>query len=404
MDVGTRDETLDTSGSMLALKNTYLKTLKHTNETLNYGMIQMSGGDMQMDYDQERTYFRGHCLEYDVTDMFQMMVDCALEPRSVLAANVARSKNQKSHDLHNHLAKYDPTANNQDLLLRTAYGYKTLGMPRLGLENNVANIDARLMQQFMMDNITPKKTLIVASGVKSHREYVDLVRERLGELCGVPEHEYLREKAEYIGGEYRTWTESPQTNISLCWESVPWKNRDVPAFYVMQTLIGSATAFSSGGPGKGMYCRAITNLMQQYDFVDSASAINSHFTDSGLFGMNIEGPGAQSAELLQVLLQEMHRLREPIPEAELARAKNILKMNVIMAMERQDERLEEIARNFMTFGDLTFAQYCEKIDAVTSDQINACASKTLSGKPTMLVTGGAINLVPTITDISKQLN
>lgn len=51
INVGTRDETEETSGSLLALKNTYLKTLKHTNETINYGMIQMSGGDMQMDYD-----------------------------------------------------------------------------------------------------------------------------------------------------------------------------------------------------------------------------------------------------------------------------------------------------------------------------------------------------------------
>ena len=51
VDVGTRDETAETSGALLALKNTYLKTLKHTNETINYGMIQMSGGDMQMDYD-----------------------------------------------------------------------------------------------------------------------------------------------------------------------------------------------------------------------------------------------------------------------------------------------------------------------------------------------------------------
>ena len=39
MDVGTRDETHETSGACLALKNTYLKTLKHTNETINYGMI-----------------------------------------------------------------------------------------------------------------------------------------------------------------------------------------------------------------------------------------------------------------------------------------------------------------------------------------------------------------------------
>jgi hypothetical protein len=39
IDVGTRDETHETSGALLALKNTYLKTLKHTNETINYGMI-----------------------------------------------------------------------------------------------------------------------------------------------------------------------------------------------------------------------------------------------------------------------------------------------------------------------------------------------------------------------------
>ena len=122
----------------------------------------------------------------------------------------------------------------------------------------------------------------------------------------------------------------------------------------MQQLIGSATAFSTGGPGKGMHCRAINNMMQRHNFVDSASAINSHFTDSGLFGMQIEGPGSHSSELMNVLLEEFNALKNPIDEVELNRAKNILKMNVLMAMERSEDRLEEIARNFMTFGDLTF--------------------------------------------------
>lgn len=157
MNVGTRDESPETSGALLALKNVYLKTLKHTNETVNYGMIQMSGGDMEMDFDQETTYFRGNCIEYDTVDMFQMLVDIALEPRSVLAANVAKSKNRKSHDLANHLAKFDPFAYNHELLLRTAFGYNTLGMPHLGLEGNVEGIDARLLQKFILDNVTPQK-------------------------------------------------------------------------------------------------------------------------------------------------------------------------------------------------------------------------------------------------------
>lgn len=77
--------------------------------------------------------------------MFQMMVDLALEPRSVMAANVAKSKNRKSHDLAHHLHHYDPFSENKELLLRTAYGYNTLGLPRNGLEHNIDNIDARML-------------------------------------------------------------------------------------------------------------------------------------------------------------------------------------------------------------------------------------------------------------------
>ena len=75
-----------------------------------------------------------------------------------------------------------------------------------------------------------------------------------------------------------------------------------------------------------------------------------------------------------------------------------------MAMERTDDRLEEIARNFMTYGDLTFHQYCSKIDAVTSADINSVATRLLAGKPTMLVTGGAINMVSSAANVSEAVN
>ena len=88
VNVGTRDETAENSGALLALKNTYLKTLKHTNETINYGMVQMSGGETTMEYDEETMWYHSYCFEYDTLDMFRMLADCAFEPRSFLAANV----------------------------------------------------------------------------------------------------------------------------------------------------------------------------------------------------------------------------------------------------------------------------------------------------------------------------
>jgi predicted Zn-dependent peptidase len=377
----------------LALKNTYLKTLKHTNETINYGMIQMSGGDMVMNYDQERTFFKGHCLEYDTIDMFQMLVDIALEPRSVLAANVARSKNRKSHDLQKHLHKYDPFSENTELLLRTAYGYNTLGMPSHGLEHNIDNLDARVLQQFIMDNITPRKCLIVASGVQNHKEYVDLVKERLGDLLPVPEHLYKRTASEYIGGEYRTWTETPQTNIALAFHSTQWNHEDTAAHHVMNTLIGNSAHGKNRAYG----------VTKRHNFVDNVQSLNHHFSDSGLFGLTVEGAGSHSQDLLNVALEELSNLRNRVGDEELARAKNKLKMQILTGLEKQEDRLEEIAKNFLTFGDLTFHQYCDQIDRVTSEDVNRAASRTLGTKPTMVVTGGAINLVPTITDVQRQL-
>ena len=58
----------------------------------------------------------------------------------------------------------------------------------------------------------------------------------------------------------------------------------------------------------------------------------------------------------------------------------------------------------MTYGNLTFHKYCEKIDQVTSRQINEAAYKLLTGMPTMVITGGEINMVPTITDVRRQFN
>lgn len=37
--VGSRNETLETSGSLLSMKNTYYKSLIKTNETINFGMV-----------------------------------------------------------------------------------------------------------------------------------------------------------------------------------------------------------------------------------------------------------------------------------------------------------------------------------------------------------------------------
>jgi hypothetical protein len=77
----------------LSLKNTYLKTALNTNETVNYGITQMSGGEFEMDFGRESTFYRASCLSHDVIDVFSMMADCAFEPKNFVSASVGVHKN-----------------------------------------------------------------------------------------------------------------------------------------------------------------------------------------------------------------------------------------------------------------------------------------------------------------------
>jgi predicted Zn-dependent peptidase len=183
LNVGTRDENSKTSGFLLSLKNSYYKTVLNTNETINYGMVQQSGGSFTMDYDQEHTIFKASCLSHDVVDIFNMVSDCAIEPRSVVAANVAIGKAKGTHAMHSGTG-----AHFNDTLFRTAFGLNGLGNPILGLQSNIEYLNASVLQSFQMKNITPNRIIIGGCNVENHEEFVELV-EHQSAFAAIPAQE-----------------------------------------------------------------------------------------------------------------------------------------------------------------------------------------------------------------------
>jgi processing peptidase subunit alpha len=59
---------------------------------------------------------------------------------------------------------------------------------------------------------------------------------------------------------------------------------------IIRTVLGNASSFSSGGPGKGMHSRCTKNLLNSVACVEKASFINEHYSDSGIFGLTVGGP------------------------------------------------------------------------------------------------------------------
>ena len=74
-----------------------------------------------------------------MVDVFKTVVDCALEPRSVVAASVAIEKNKGTFNLENVVQSGEDF---NESVFKTAFGVKGLGMPLRGHKGNISNLTA----------------------------------------------------------------------------------------------------------------------------------------------------------------------------------------------------------------------------------------------------------------------
>ncbi|KAF4698523.1 Mitochondrial-processing peptidase subunit alpha, partial [Perkinsus olseni] len=153
------------------------------------------------------------------------------------------------------------------------------------------------------------------------------------------------------------------------------------------TLLGGGGSFSTGGPGKGMHSRLYLNVLNQNPNVESCMAFNTQYSDSGLFGMYITGYGQEAPRLVDIALNELHKLNSFTPE-EVSRAKNTLKGNIFMNAENSKVLMEDIGRQIIMSGKVvTPEEFAARVDAVTEADLKEVAAKLLKKNPTYVVYG-----------------
>src|ERR1700712_865815 len=119
----------------------------------------------------------------------------------------------------------------------------------------------------------------------------------------------------YTGG-YLALPTQPSTNpampalthIHLAFESPSITSSDIYAVAVLQTLLGGGGSFSAGGPGKGMYSRLYTNVLNQHAWVENCMAFNHGYSDSGLFGISAICIPQTAGGMLDVMCAELAAL------------------------------------------------------------------------------------------------
>ncbi|SCV67717.1 BQ2448_5328 [Microbotryum intermedium] len=230
--------------------------------------------------------------------------------------------------------------------------------------------------------------------------------------------------AKYTGGEL--YLDNPDlefTHIYIAYEGLSIHDPDIYALATLQVLLGGGGSFSAGGPGKGMYSRLYTSVLNQHYAVDFCAAFHHCYLDSGLFGLSIAVNPTWIASAPWVLANELDAITRPtrggIDHGDVARARNQLKSSLMMALESRMVQVEDLGRQVQVHGRKTpIEEMVALIDQVGLEDVYRVAGRVLrpqksaivgdrkrSGKPTIVVQG-QLNGLPDVpgTLARKGLN
>ncbi|KAK0621201.1 mitochondrial processing peptidase alpha subunit-like protein [Bombardia bombarda] len=175
------------------------------------------------------------------------------------------------------------------------------------------------------------------------------------------------------------------THIQLAFEGLPISSDDIYALATLQTLLGGGGSFSAGGPGKGMYSRLYTNVLNQHGWVESCVAFNHSYTDSGLFGIAASCYPTRTAAMLQVMCRELQALTvdggfSALNEIEVARAKNQLRSSLLMNLESRMVELEDLGRQVQVHGKkIPVLEMTRRINELTIKDLRRVADMVVGG-------------------------
>ncbi|SMY21883.1 unnamed protein product [Zymoseptoria tritici ST99CH_1A5] len=175
------------------------------------------------------------------------------------------------------------------------------------------------------------------------------------------------------------------SHIHLAFESLPICSPDIYALATLQTLLGGGGSFSAGGPGKGMYSRLYTNVLNQYGWVENCVAFNHAYTDSGLFGISAACATTFVPRMLETMCRELSFLSAEtglsrLSDIEVKRAKNQLRSSLLMNLESRMVELEDLGRQVQVHGRrVPVKEMVKAIESVTVQDLRRVAKLVFGG-------------------------
>ncbi|KAF9425692.1 Mitochondrial-processing peptidase subunit alpha [Podila epigama] len=448
VDAGSRYEDETTSGvSHILDRLAFKSTVNRTSEKM-MAELEAAGGNVMCSSSRESIMYQSALLPQDLPKMLAIMADTIRNP-IISEEELEEQRVSAGHEIQEYWTK--PELLLPELLHTVAYKDNTLGNPLLCPMDKLETMTTDNIKQFINTWYKPERIVVSAVGA-DHGEVVELTKNLFGDMkptssaasdidpsvastgsgassdskskgglfsslfgnksaSATPTSDFERlskQVAHYTGGSMFIEDDTQEfTHVYLGFEGLSIHDDDIYALATLQLLMGGGSSFSAGGPGKGMYSRLFTNVLNHYNWIESCMSFNHCYSDSGLFGISGSCYPGYESMLLEVMVRELELTTRTgkggIAKGELERSKNQLRSSVLMNLESKMVQLEDLGRQVQVHGyKVPVEELCAKIERVTQQDIVRVARRVFGGGVAKL-TGGSGEVTIVGQGLTKNL-
>ncbi|KAL0951606.1 hypothetical protein HGRIS_008286 [Hohenbuehelia grisea] len=447
LDAGSRYETPSTSGVSHFLDRMAFKSTSTRSEEEMVTAVHSMGGQIMCNSSRESIMYQSSHFHQATPLALSLMADTVLNP-AFLPEELGLQHDAAQYENREIAAK--PEMILPEILHGVAYNHAGLGNSMLCPDERIPLITQGLLKNTMRDWYRPERMVIAGAGMR-HEALVELVDKHFSSLQASPlppsasqpsltrptpsvsqnllspaqpsvaksltrAASYLfptsvpaasdpvstLASSAYTGGHQFIHDPSAEFNhLYIAFEGVGIHDEDVYALATMQLLLGGGGSFSAGGPGKGMYSRLYTHILNHFPQVDHCASFHHIYTDSSLFGLfasfvpassGLRGGNTPSQILPHLVHQLSLLLYTTVPKSELSRAKNQLKSSLMMALESRAVEVEDLGRQILVHNrKVPVLEMTDKIDKVTPEDLRRVATRIFGpqsgNKPTVVCMG-----------------
>ncbi|MBI4332300.1 MAG: insulinase family protein [Chloroflexi bacterium] len=256
-----------------------------------------------------------------------------------------------------------------------------LGRDVAGSKETVSHINQGMLRGYLGRQYLPNAAVVGVAGAVDHGETVAAIAEQFRDwLPGAPLRHSPASDNQTAPRARTEWKETEQAHLCLALRGIPLLHPDRYALDLLSVVLG-----------EGMSSRLFQEIREKQGLAYDIHSYISYFQDTGSLAVSAGVDPQQLPRTITAILRELGRLREPVPDEELTKAREMTKGRMLLRLEDSRAVAGWLAGQELLTGRVrTIEELLAILDGVTTADLQRVAGNLLTAENLNLAVVGPV--------------